>query len=178
VGRSLVERFRDPISVHPNKEEEQELSQQVTSALQASIIKSTFPKCVMDVHIRILQADGSLTSSMIIASSLALCDAGIECYDLVTACTVAIIQSPSTSTPSNPIYHCLVDPTEYEMMQSQGILTLAMLANARNDVTFWDVQGKLPYTILQQEALELAKYGCHTIHKFMRQCLMASQESS
>merc|ERR1712071_567118 len=112
----------------------------------------------------------------VVASSLALVDAAIECNDLVTACTVAVMESNPISNPNNekktPSFLCRVDPTEEEMLHAKGVVTLAMLANSR-EVPYWDVEGRLP-SITVQDALDICKHGCNTIHKFMKQCLIHS----
>lgn len=154
--------------------EEMELSVRLHDALISSIILQQFPKCVVDVHVMILQSDGSIFSSLVVASSLALADAAIECQDLVTACTVAVLEQPqsSTSTSTSSSYSCIADPTEQEILHAKGVVTLAMLANSRQ-VTYWDVEGRLPSATVQN-ALDIGKQGCHTIHKFMRDCLIRS----
>lgn len=45
-------------------------------------------KSVVDVHVMVLQADGGELAVATICASMALADAGIELYDLVTACSV------------------------------------------------------------------------------------------
>ena len=48
----------------------------------------TFPKANVDVYCLVVESGGSDTAVVITAASLALADAGIEMYDLVTACKV------------------------------------------------------------------------------------------
>lgn len=48
----------------------------------------TFPKANVDVYCLVVESGGSDTAVAITAASLALADAGIEMYDLVTACKV------------------------------------------------------------------------------------------
>lgn len=45
-------------------------------------------KSVVDVRVMVLQADGSELAVATTCASMALADAGIELYDLVTACSV------------------------------------------------------------------------------------------
>lgn len=46
-------------------------------------------KSVVDVHVMVLQADGGELAVATSCASMALADAGIELFDLVTACSVA-----------------------------------------------------------------------------------------
>ena len=46
-------------------------------------------KTVVDIHVMVLQADGGELAVATSCASMALADAGIELYDLVTACSVA-----------------------------------------------------------------------------------------
>lgn len=45
-------------------------------------------KSVVDVRVMVLQADGGELAVATTCASMALADAGIELYDLVTACSV------------------------------------------------------------------------------------------
>ena len=143
--------------------EEMELSSRLYDALSSSILFEKFPKCVVDVNVMILQSDGSILSSAIVASSLALVDSNLECNDLVCSSTVAVLEDEGN-------YICIADPNESQMIQSKGIVTLAMLAHSR-EVTYWDVSGRLPASIVDN-ALDIAKNGCHTVHRFMKQSLI------
>lgn len=68
--------------------DEKELASMVHSALIGVVMLETFPKAVVDIHVTVLESDGSLGSVVIQAASLALIDAGIEVRDVVSACTV------------------------------------------------------------------------------------------
>lgn len=45
-------------------------------------------KSVVDIHVMVLQADGGELAVATTCASMALADAGIELYDLVTSCSV------------------------------------------------------------------------------------------
>lgn len=144
--------------------QEIELSSRLQDALRPMVILETFPKCVLDVNVMVLQSDGSVLPGAIMASCLALTDSCVELYDLVASCTVAISSSRSSesmtkqscrdvqnmdsddnkltkndqSNNDNDVV-CLVDPNEEEMLSAQGLVTLAMMANSK-EVTFCDVE--------------------------------------
>lgn len=150
--------------------EEIELSSRVYDAIFSSLVQPALNrlfKSVLDVHLVVLQADGGLTSACIVAVSLALADAGVELYDLVPSCSVAI-------SSNNPGIVCLADPTEEEIDDADGILTLAVLCSW-NEVTFWNQSGRISVEASSQ-AMEMCKDGCINIHQCMRQCLLSKEK--
>ncbi len=58
------------------------------AALEAAVQRHTFPKANVDVYCLILESGGADAAVAITAASLAIADAGIEMYDLVSACSV------------------------------------------------------------------------------------------
>lgn len=122
-------------------------------------LSSRFPKAVVDVYCCVLESGGSDVAVAIAAASLALSDAGIELYDLVSACTVA-----------NVAGNLLLDPTSDEVSQSKGTLTLAMMPSA-NEVTQLQLTGEWS-SVQQREAMELAMGGCAQLKAVIRQTLI------
>ena len=112
------------------------------------------------------------------AATLALADAGVELYDLVSSCQVAVLQTNADSTDNNANASdlLLLDPSEEETQRADGIVTLAMLSNLK-EVTFWDQTGRLSDTTSSQ-ALDLCRDGCLAMHKFMRNCLIIPTKHS
>jgi exosome complex component MTR3 len=159
------------------------LSTLLTAALTDVVPLHDFPKTMLVVKVTVLQDDGSCLSAAITAATLALVDAKVEMYDLVTSCTVAVIRPPiiqPTKTAMN--YHdtCddddddtnllyLADPTYDEADQSQAVICLAMTPNHK-DVTLWSQSGRLSSSMANQ-AMELCRDGCRTFHKLMREAI-------
>ncbi len=166
---------------------EVELSSRLHDAISPSIPLQLLSKSVVDVFIMVLQDDGSAFAAGVVAASLALCDAGVEVYDLVSSCTVALIPRSRISIAtdgkdgddkkdenesgmtSDSKYHMLIDPTENELLLSEGCVTLATMSNWK-EATFWDQTGRLPPKAAG-EAAELCRGGCVAMRKFMRRCL-------
>ena len=73
---------------HLQSSDEQEMSAVLQAALQAAVQRQTFPKANLDVYCLILESGGSDAAVAITAASLAIADAGIDMYDLVSACSV------------------------------------------------------------------------------------------
>lgn len=144
---------------------EADLSSNVHAALLPSVPLEQFPKCLLTVSITILQDDGSALSACIVAASLALADANVELYDMVSSCTVAVLGSD-----------IIADPTEDEMAVADASVVLAILPTWK-DITLWYQSGKLSGDRASQ-AVDLCRDGCRTMQRFMRQCLVDSSEKN
>ena len=149
-------------------------------------------KMCIEVFVEVLQSDGGVFNAAVIGSSLALADAGIAMRDVVCAASAAVIKIEQDDTDNNTnaknddddakkkkkkkkrsnndLYHAICDPTEDEILQASGVVTIALMPNLR-EVTVWDQFGKMPLDA-STEAMELARDGCVTMHKFVKNCLM------
>lgn len=165
--------------------QEIELSSRLHDAISPSIPLDLLMKSVVDVFIMVLQDDGSVFAASVIAASLALSDAGVEIYDCVTACSVAVVprslvvKSGKEDVDENDDFgdnfYLLVDPVEHEILAAEGVVTLAFMSNWK-EVTFWDQTGCLPPKVAS-EAAEMCRDGCKIMSKFMRKCLIGSSSS-
>eukprot|EP00562_Extubocellulus_spinifer_P007769 CAMPEP_0178507044 /NCGR_PEP_ID=MMETSP0696-20121128/20011_1 /TAXON_ID=265572 /ORGANISM="Extubocellulus spinifer, Strain CCMP396" /LENGTH=329 /DNA_ID=CAMNT_0020136509 /DNA_START=249 /DNA_END=1238 /DNA_ORIENTATION=+ len=175
-GRAGVGQLRSRATT----QQEIELSSGLADAIAPTIRLDRLPKSVVDVFVLVLQSDGSVLPSAITAASLALADAGIELFDLVSSCSVAVIDSDEKGSSSDKSNKCeltlLADPTEKELIKPRGEVTLAVLPNWR-EVTFWEQTGRIPPGTCT-DAVELCRDGCETIYRFMRECLVMGQVSS
>jgi len=157
--------------------EEIELSSRLHRTISSSIPLELLRKSVVDVFVMVLQGGGSDFPACVTAASLALADAGVEIYDLVSSCSVAVVRKENYGIQINNCdsFYLLADPTDEETQKADGIVTLSILPNWK-EVTLWDQTGRLP-AHLSSEALELCRDGCTTIYEFMRQCLVRPPNS-
>lgn len=168
---------------------EKSLSAQLHSSLVSVLRLEHLPKCALMVHATILQDDGSVLTTCITAASLALADARVEMIDMVTSCTVAVLEPDDESSKKDttasamevdgddeeeeqnagdsaePIF--LADPTESERLRASAVICLAMTPNMK-EVTLWSQSGRLDATHASQ-AIDICRNGCRTMHKFMRE---------
>ena len=151
---------------------ENNLSSQLHSSLVPAVMLESFPKCALTIHATILQDDGSVLTACITAATLALADANVPVYDLVTSCTVAVIDEHEKSEGDESWVYC-VDPTEAETRQAGAVICLAMTPNHK-EVTLWSQSGRLTST-MANAAMELCRDGCRTMHKFMREVWIHKQ---
>ncbi|KAL3936281.1 MAG: hypothetical protein SGARI_002623 [Bacillariaceae sp.] len=164
--------------------QESGLSHQLTSSLRPVIPLEKYPKCTIVVKVTILQDNGSALSAAITASTLALVDARVELYDLVTSCTVAVVVEAQGDGNSNNMdgddndidenLGYLVDPTQEEASKAQAIICLAMTPNQK-EVTLWSQSGRLSADMASQ-AMNLCRDGCRTYHKFLRELAISRME--
>ena len=181
---------------------EADLSHSLTAALLPVVILERYPKCTVVLDVTVLQDDGSCLSAAITAASMALVDARVELRDMVTSCTVAVVEKPSNSNKSSgdamdedddssddedDRWLYLADPTERETMAistdqdgrtsaSPALICLAMTPNHK-EVTLWSQTGRMSSEMASQ-AMKLCRDGCRTMHKFMRESWMTSESST
>ena len=158
-----VDRFTDVTNNMSNIiSHETDLAARLQNAVSGSIPLKQYPKCVLFLQLHVLQDDGSILEACIAAISLALADAGVEVYDLVTACTVAIHR--------DTLY---VDPTREETSAADAIISLAMMPQWK-EVTMWNQRGKALNASQSNQALQLCRQGCHTMSLFLQEHLRNS----
>ncbi|KAL9182388.1 hypothetical protein ACHAXT_013040 [Thalassiosira profunda] len=139
------------------------LSRRLREALApAAMVDSCGGKVCVEVFVEVLQSDGGVFNAAVVGASLALADAGVGLRDVVCAASAAVVKT-------GKLYHAIADPTEDEILQASGVVTIAMMPNWR-EVTVWDQFGKMSIES-SKEALELARDGCATMHKFLKNCL-------
>lgn len=90
--------------------EEKLIASNIKTALESTVCLHEFPNYQIDIFILVLEDDGSVLSSSIIAAGLALVDASIPCYDVLTSSSVAIVNG-----------QLLIDPTaDEEAIESEA----------------------------------------------------------
>ena len=140
-----------------------EYSAYMREALQTSICLDKFPKSTIDVYALVLEDDGSVLSAAITCASLALADAGIEMYDLVSACSASQLED-----------HIVVDPVSLEYKFATGGVVCAYMASL-HELTQLTQVGDMQYQKVV-EAIDLCIDGCNKIHQLMTNCLKESAE--
>ncbi|RCH88416.1 hypothetical protein CU097_009065 [Rhizopus azygosporus] len=143
--------------------EAKEYSQVLIQALSPAVRLELLPKSALDIYINVLESDGtsSCLAAAIIASSVALADAGIEMLDLVTACSTVFVDD-----------HILMDGTEEEESQKDGSLVLSYMPSL-NEVTYMLQVGQSD-SIVTSKAVENCIDGCSKIYSVMSNALLKS----
>ena len=152
------------------------LSHRLLEALSPSVIsldEVSKSKMCIEVYVEVLQSDGGVFNAAVVGASLALADAGVAMKDVVCAASAAVMKiedNEDDDTKKKKVkYVAIADPTEDEILQASGVVTIALMPNWR-EVTVWDQFGKMPLSA-STEAMEMARDGCVTLHKFVKNCL-------
>jgi len=141
--------------------EERENSMLMLQALEGAVRLDRFPKSAVEVFVLVIQNDGGALSAAITCASLALADAGIEMYDLVTACTACAI-----------VHKVVLDPSAEEEKSQQAALLLARMPSL-NEVTQILMVGEVEQQAVA-EGVELCTDGCDKLYAILRDTLVES----
>lgn len=138
---------------------ERELSAALSRALSASAKLTSYPKCEIAVSTFVLEDDGNAFGAAITAASLALCDAGIELYDVTAACTVAVVDDG-----------IVLDPCIQEEKRATACITVAYQPSMRT-ITALIQTGALD---VQQyaDAVDHCTDAAEQVSQVMRSCLV------
>ncbi|KAI8875462.1 ribosomal protein S5 domain 2-like protein [Backusella circina FSU 941] len=151
---------------HIKDAEEKELSQVLIQALAPAVRLELLPKSAVDIYVNVLESDGksACLAAAIIASSVALADAGIEMLDQVTAC--------SSVFSNDTIW---MDGTEQEEQHHMGSLVLSYMPSL-NEVTHILQSGQSD-SALTSKAVEQCVDGCSKIYSVMSTALLQSLDT-
>jgi exosome complex component RRP41 len=140
-----------------------EISKLIKEVFNACIKRDLFPRTAIDVYIEVLNADGSTRVASINAVTLALVDAGIFLYDLVTAVSVGKVNG-----------RLVVDLTGEEDQTGEADMPIAMMPSKKR-VLLLQLDGELTY----EEFNTLLNMGIEAINKiyeFQKTCLKSKLE--
>ena len=96
-----------------------------------------FPKAVVEVFVVVLEADGGELGVAISCASMALANAGIEMYDLVAGCAVALRRIPTgimkapDRVDAAAASELVLDPTTLESSEAEAVLSCALMPSLR-----------------------------------------------
>ena len=140
-------------------DDEKDLSRMVEQALSRAVRFELYPKSVINVHVLVLQAQGSVLAAAITCASVALVHAGIECFDLVASCEAARVGG-----------HLLLDPSGEEFAAADSRMTLAYMPNA-DQVTHVTQSGRLQGA-QSTDMIDMCVGGCRMLFQIMRKGLL------
>ncbi|KAJ7981014.1 Exosome complex component RRP41-like [Quillaja saponaria] len=138
--------------------DEKEFTSMLHKALEGAIMVETFPKTTVDVFALVLESGGSDLPVVISCASLALADAGIMMYDLVTSVSVSCLGK-----------NLVIDPVLEEESYQDGSLMITCMPS-RYEVTQLTVTGEWS-TAKINEGMQLCLDASAKLVKIMRSCL-------
>uniref|UniRef100_A0A8R7PC17 Uncharacterized protein n=1 Tax=Triticum urartu TaxID=4572 RepID=A0A8R7PC17_TRIUA len=138
--------------------ENKEYSGMLHKALEGAVMLHTFPKTTVDVFALVLESGGSDLPIIISCASLALADAGIMMYDLVTSVSVSCLGK-----------NVLIDPTSDEEAWQDGGLMVSYMP-ARKEITQLTLTGEWTDGKITN-AVELCMDACSKLCEILRERL-------
>lgn len=157
---------------HQQNNEEKDFSVQLLEALEPAVLLHKFPKAQLNIYVTVLEDDGSALAAAITAASVALVDAGIELYDLVTGTSVRLLGDK-----------LLMDPTadeEYSAERDSGInqgsVTLGLMPSL-NQVSAVTSRGEIQFELIKQ-AVQQCSQVCVQVYQVCQHVLSRSMEET
>lgn len=124
----------------------------------------------MDVFIYILENDGACLSAAINAAGLALADAAVPMYDVITSCSVAIVGDRMFVDPTEAEENvALISP---ETPTNHGVITLSMLSEL-NQISDFTQVGSMDVDCIAK-AMEILEKECARLVPMMQKVLVAN----
>jgi exosome complex component RRP41 len=136
-----------------------EISKVIREALEPAVMLYDYPRTAIDVFLEILQSDGGSRCASIVASSVALADAGINMKDLVCACAAGKIGE-----------QVVLDLDDVEDKEGSADMPVAIMPNFEQ-LTLFQVDGMLSKEQFRQ-AFSFALDGCKRVYQFQKDALM------
>lgn len=115
--------------------EEKALSVALRQALEPAVCRHFFPNYQIDVLIYILEHDGSCLAAAINAAGLALANAAVPMFDVITSCSVAVIGNKMFIDPTEIEEHMAKNSTEV----NHGIITMSVLSQLKQISDFTQI---------------------------------------
>lgn len=146
----------------PNRRS-QEISMVMRNAILPAIFVEEFPRTAIDTVAEILQADASTRCAAINAAVLALADAGVPMYDLVSSCSAGVVNG-----------FPMVDIAGVEDTAGELDLPVAYY-HRKKELTLIQMDGiATPERV--KELLRLAIKGCEQVYETQKQALRKRYE--
>jgi len=145
---------------HPQpSRREIEISKVIREALEPALILEEYPRTGIDVYLEVLQADGGSRCAGIIASAVALADAGISMRDMVVACAVGKISG-----------QVVLDLDDREDKEGEADMPIAIMPNL-NQTTLLQLDGILTPEEFEK-GFKMAINACRHIYEVQREALI------
>lgn len=115
--------------------DEKSLARALHRALMPAVCRQEFPNFQVDIFVNVLEDDGSALAAAITAAGLALADAGIPMYDIITATNCGILDDKLFMDPSRAEEELLFSSVCSRV--DHGIITMARLSNHEQISEIW-----------------------------------------
>ena len=137
----------------------------LAAALEGSVQLDQYPKSTIAVNVLVLQDDGGALAAATSCASLALADAGLLLFDMVAACSCAVLGQVA-----------VLDTCNDELLGDATGRTLVAQMPSLNHVTLLRQSGTVSFEVMT-EAMQLALSGCSQLHAEMRSAVLKKAAS-
>ncbi|KAI8432732.1 hypothetical protein MSG28_013692 [Choristoneura fumiferana] len=155
---------------HAPDQEERALSVALRQALEPAVCRHLFPNYQVDIFIYILEHDGACLAAAINAAGLALADAAVPMYDLITACSLAVIGEKIFVDPTEAEEHLAVISPQSNV--NHGIVTMSALSELKQISDFTQT-GSMDVECITK-AMEVLQKECEQIVPNIQKVLVAN----
>ncbi|CAH0402991.1 unnamed protein product [Chilo suppressalis] len=145
---------------HAPDAEERALSVALRQALEPAVCRHLFPNYQVDVFVYILEHDGACLAAAINAAGLALANASVPMYDIITACSLAIIGEKVFVDPTEAEEHLAIMSPDTEGT-NHGIITMSMMSELKQVSDFMQI-GSMDVQCVTK-VMEILEKECETI---------------
>ncbi|XP_063218386.1 exosome complex component MTR3-like [Bacillus rossius redtenbacheri] len=156
---------------HQPDAEEKEFSLNLKRALEPAVCRHEFPNFQVDVYAYVLENDGSALAAAITCAGLALADASVPMYDLVTASTVGIHGDLLLLDPtSEEEALCNTAPPPGAASQNHGLVTAAY-SPVHHQVSEFVQRGAMDPDCVGA-SIQTLTAACRAVYPLIQQCLV------
>ncbi|XP_045455702.1 exosome complex component MTR3-like [Melitaea cinxia] len=160
---------------HAPDAEEKALSVALRKALEPTVCRHLFPNYQLDIYVYILEHDGACLAAAINAAGLALADAAVPMYDIITACSVAVIGDQMFVDPSEAEENLALMNPEKDGINN-GLITMAVMPELRQISDFRQIGSMDVNCIIK--AMEVLQKECEKILPNIQQILVLNVVNS
>lgn len=139
----------------PGERRTVEIESIIRQTFESVVMLDLYPRSEINVVVHVLEADGSLTCTIINAVCLALMDAGIMTSDMMTACSAGIVKN-----------NVCQDLNQVEQNSGGAYLPMAVKSRSQ-EVVYLQLDSRLSVDRLQ-EAMDAAIDGCSKLRAVMQ----------
>ncbi|KAJ1526757.1 hypothetical protein ONE63_008333 [Megalurothrips usitatus] len=155
---------------HQQDSEEKELSLNLKRALEPAVCRHEFPNFQVDIYVLVLENDGGCLAAAITCAGLALADAHVPMYDLVTAASLGVTGDTMVMDPIEEEERlCSQDVKEG---QNHGLVTVALMGAHTQITQVWQT-GSMTSTCVS-DALSRLIQLCEETYPIAQRCLVKS----
>ncbi len=156
----------------PNRRS-QEISHEITQAIEPAVLLDQFPNTVVDVYIQILEADASTRCAAINAASMAMAAAGIPMKELVASVSVGKLDKTIVIDLTQEEENYKIKQGKEEVKVATDIATAFLARSGKLSLLHMD--GDINAEELKQ-ALEMAKEACKKLVDIQKETLKGVKE--